>query len=274
MAIFLSIEKNYDSDYNTLLDLDLLRKGFLQENVDYIINFIHVATAFYFERSYEKVLKYSENYNIKDSLNYDINLLKASAFFHLGDTLKAIAITSALIEINPLDIRAYQNRATYYRDKGDFNKALIDINKVILFLPESYLPYSVRGSCYLMVGNYPAARNDYLKTLSLNGNNFYTHYNLAQAYWFLGNYDSCGFECLLALDFKPGMSYANALCAKAMAKTKKYYDANISFEFALENGYDNTDDGYFELAQIALGNKDSTEAMEFYQKSIYFKNLH
>jgi len=70
---------------------------------------------------------------------------------------------SAIIQRNPQDVLAYQNRAEAYGFKGDADHAIADYSKAIELNPNYAPAYNGRGRAYTSKGDYPHAVADVTK---------------------------------------------------------------------------------------------------------------
>lgn len=82
------------------------------------------------------------------------------AFIGQGDFDNAIADLSILIELVPDNERAYINRGVAYTKKGLFDKAIEDFSHAIALAPENVPAYKYRGLVYEKLGNVELARKD------------------------------------------------------------------------------------------------------------------
>ena len=74
---------------------------------------------------------------------------------------------SAMIERNPKDIVAYQNRGEAYELKGEVDRAISDYTKAIVSDPNYAPAYNGRGRAYVSKGDYVRAVDDVTRASEL-----------------------------------------------------------------------------------------------------------
>jgi tetratricopeptide (TPR) repeat protein len=74
---------------------------------------------------------------------------------------------SAMIQRNPNDVLAYQNRGDAYGLKGEVDRAISDYNKAIELNPNYAPAYTARGRAYTSKGDYTRAVADVTKASEL-----------------------------------------------------------------------------------------------------------
>jgi tetratricopeptide (TPR) repeat protein len=70
---------------------------------------------------------------------------------------------AAMIQRNPKDVIAYQNRGDAYALKGDIDRAISDYTKAIELNPNHAPAYNNRGRAYTRKGDYARAIDDVTK---------------------------------------------------------------------------------------------------------------
>ena len=92
---------------------------------------------------------------------------KASADYDKANE-KALADYEKAISLNPLYVRAYNNRGSFYKNLQQYENALADYSKAISIDPNYALPYHNRGNIYYSLGQYGKALADYNKAILIN----------------------------------------------------------------------------------------------------------
>jgi len=103
-------------------------------------------------------------------------LPSASAFAdESGDCYRAadpevrIKACSKIIQRDPTDATAHQNRAGAYELVGDIDRAIADYTRTIELAPENAAAYDSRGRAYARKGDYTRALADETKSSELAG---------------------------------------------------------------------------------------------------------
>lgn len=86
------------------------------------------------------------------------------------DPSKAVEIYTQVIELNPDDAAAYNNRAFELLSLGKLHQALEDVNISIEKSANNYCAYDTRGQIYMAMGRNEDALIDINHALSLNAN--------------------------------------------------------------------------------------------------------
>jgi tetratricopeptide (TPR) repeat protein len=88
-------------------------------------------------------------------------------YAELGDLMRAIADYTQAIQLDPQYAIAFCNRGVAYDYSGDVNSAIADYTQAIQLDPQFSTAYSYRGESYQNLGNYTKAMKDYDKAVSL-----------------------------------------------------------------------------------------------------------
>jgi tetratricopeptide (TPR) repeat protein len=103
-------------------------------------------------------------------------LSTAASADHKGDCLDGkdhdlrIKGCSAMIQHNPNDVLAYQNRGDAYGLKGEVDRAISDYTRAIELNPNYAPAYTSRGRAYTSKGDYTRAVADVTKASELTPN--------------------------------------------------------------------------------------------------------
>ncbi|MBW4695761.1 MAG: tetratricopeptide repeat protein [Lyngbya sp. HA4199-MV5] len=138
-------------------------------------------------------------------------LLRQKALYEIkqGNYASAIDLFSLLIERNPLNVTAYNNRGLLYFQNGQFSYALSDYNNALQLNPKLAKIYNNRANCYASMGRPMEALFDYETALDLNPANTHARINQGITFRELDMYDHAIETFDLALQFDQMLSGSN-----------------------------------------------------------------
>ena len=200
--------------------------------------FLNKSGAEKVDREYEKAEKKTEKYEkylqmklagidatVKkaiEDIQYEANRerkisqLLADAYdeYLKGSYEDAIKCYDKVIEINPEDDKAYNNKGIALANLGKYEDATEEYNKAIEINPEDDTAYYNKGNALANLGKYEDAIEEYNKAIKINSENP-QYYNLACAYaqWNKSDTD---------LDSKP--ENCLELCKENLIKAKESGD--------------------------------------------------
>ena len=87
-----------------------------------------------------------------------------------------------MIELNPDDAEAFNNRGAAYGIKGEVDRAIADFSKAIALNPNLAKIYDNLGKAYFQRKDYDRAIKDYTKAIQLNPDCFQAYYGRGAAY--------------------------------------------------------------------------------------------
>ena len=117
----------------------------------------------------------------------DIYFLQANDSLDNGQVSLAIDKYTRVIEIDPSNSVAYNNRGIAYRQAADLEKAIGDYTKAIQVKPNYREAYTNRALAFLDLGDYEAAIVDCTKAIELDPTFWYAYSNRGLAFWAMGN---------------------------------------------------------------------------------------
>ena len=114
---------------------------------------------------------------------------------------QSMAYLDKCIQINPLFIRAYINKAALYRECNKELEAAEVLDKVVatVYNEDFLMAVLQRGIAYRMTNNIPFALNDFLFVLTFDSNNVQNLSNLASVYFAMGNFVEAQYYARLGL---------------------------------------------------------------------------
>lgn len=130
-------------------------------------------------------------------------LLRQKALYEIkqGNYIAAIDLFSLLIERNPQNVTAYNNRGLLYVQNGQFSDALADYNEALQLNPRLAKIYNNRANCYASMGRPMEALFDYEMALDLNPANIHARINQGITFRELDMYEHAIETFDLALQF-------------------------------------------------------------------------
>lgn len=135
-------------------------------------------------------------------------LLRQKALYEIkqGNYAAAIDLFSLLIERNPQNVTAYNNRGLLYFQNGQFTYALSDYNNALQLNPKLAKIYNNRANCYASMGRPMEALFDYETALDLNPANTHARINQGITFRELDMYEHAIETFDLALQFDQMLS--------------------------------------------------------------------
>lgn len=135
---------------------------------------------------------------------------------------------------------AWVNRASYYREQGQFDRALQDINKGIP-LDDNANARIQRGLIYRQMGNPQQALEDYNRALALDPDNTQAYTNRGNALLDLGRYRQAVADYEKVLAKEPGNIKTRVNLAIAYSSLREFDKAEAAFAEADRYGPDYPD---------------------------------
>lgn len=134
---------------------------------------------------------------------------RGQKFYKNKDFDNAIKEFERIIELDPNNVAAYNNRAYVYASKNDYTHAVDDYSRVIELDPKNAVAYNDRGYVNYMMHNYDLAIADYDKALQLDQNYVLTYCNRGSAYSVKRDFDRAieDFTHAIKLDPKNVIAY-------------------------------------------------------------------
>jgi tetratricopeptide (TPR) repeat protein len=170
---------------------------------------------------------------------------------------RAIAHYTKLIESNPKNLSAYNQRAIAYRRRGSFEQAIADYNKAIEIDPGFALAHNNRALVYEAKGEFDRAIAGFTKGIEINPKFAVAYNNRGHAYAAKGELDQAIIDYSKAIEIEPrfALAYNNrglAYRAKGeLDRAIREYDAAIAAEWNYATALNNR-----AVAYEATGNKD------------------
>ena len=137
------------------------------------------------------------------------------------DSDKRIAEYSAIIEKDPNNAEAYQNRGKVYLEKKEYEKAAADFQNAIQKDPERLEALYDKASAFIEMDEWDKAMSDLNRYISAPSNekSFKALERRGYVYLRKGEYDKAIEECNKAINLNPG--YFPAMTTKGKAQKAK-----------------------------------------------------
>ena len=142
------------------------------------------------------------------ALSAKLALQQGNVCMMLGQIEMAMEAYSRVIELNPNNPNAYNNRGVAYNARGDFDRAVEDYTKVIELNPDDAIAYNNRGGVYYLKGEYDSAIVDFSKAIELNPDYAIAYNNRGVAYHLKKEYDSAIEDYTKAIELNPDYAIA------------------------------------------------------------------
>jgi len=142
-------------------------------------------------------------------------LVKANTYFrdadysyNNGDNYEAISSYDKVIQMEPDNGAAYNNRGLAHYRLWHYETAIADLNKAIELLPHLDLVYSNRGAIYHRTGEYDKALTDLDEAIQRNPEYSIAYYNRGLVYSARNDYDMAIADFDMAIQFSSNDVFA------------------------------------------------------------------
>ena len=142
------------------------------------------------------------------ALPAELALQQGNVCMMLGQIEMAIEAYSRVIELNPNNPNAYNNRGVAYSAKGDFDRTIEDYTKAIELNPNYAVAYNNRGGVYYLKEEYESAIVDFTKATELNPDYAVAYNNRGVAYYLKEEYESAIVDFTRAIELNPNYAIA------------------------------------------------------------------
>ena len=110
-----------------------------------------------------------------------------------GDFQAALKTYNELVEFNPQDAVAINNRGDVYQEMKNYTRAIEDYDEAIQINSDFAIAYCSRGASYIKIGNYEQAIKDLNKAIELQPDYAEAYKNLSICYRAMGDNDTAQF---------------------------------------------------------------------------------
>lgn len=135
----------------------------------------------------------------KKELTSEIYFCRGTLHFMAGRNAEAIFNYNRAIELNPQNLRAYNNRGGAHFVLREYSKAVSDFDMAINLSPTYIDAYYNRANAYLALGQYGKSITDYTKAIELNPEYARAYYTRALCYAGLTEYTKARQDMLQAV---------------------------------------------------------------------------
>lgn len=223
-------------------------------------------------------------------------------FFGKGEFEQSLQPFNQLIQANPAEPIAYQNRGAAHYQLGHLDLAIDDFDRALQLAPQKEELYAMRGAAYLLVSHFEEAQKDLLTAVQLNPEGTAAYKNLAALYYATDDLDEALNYCLKVLSYSSNdpemlrdlaliyflqenyaeaLTYCNKLSELGEATTTIYlvrglclfenhqfedairsYDHAIESDPSLSQAYFNRGQAYYCLLNLEKAWSDFNQAIE------------
>ncbi len=212
---------------------------------------------------------YQKNLNSDQSQNLDeVWFALGSAYQAQGNSEQAIANYTYVIEQDPNNYGALNNRGNTFRSIGNLDKAISDFTDAIKINPEFFLAYSNRGNTYIDQENFELAINDFNRSIELSPSNSFNYVWKGNAYSKMGDFELAlnAYNLGIQLDpYNPGIFLNRGNIHDNLGN---YKQAIADFEYAIQlnpeypDPYNNRGKIYFDQGDLESAIADFDYAIQ------------
>jgi tetratricopeptide (TPR) repeat protein len=171
--------------------------------------------------------------SLDDGQRLTAYLRHSLAYEHKGDFDHAIEDDTHVIQLNPKEAIAYNNRGFHYQCKGDFDHAIADYSQAIQIFPEMSLAWFNRSEAYHLKGNDPQAIDDLGRVIHFQPKNAVAWNNRCYYRAIVGELDAALEDCNRSLQLQPGIGATLDSRGFTYLKMKKYDLAIVDYDAAI-----------------------------------------
>jgi tetratricopeptide (TPR) repeat protein len=193
--------------------------------------------------------------------------LRASSWWALGNTEKALADFDRAIELGYTKAHAYTSRGLFHAEMGRFKEAIADYNESLKIDPDGLAPIINRAAVYMNSGQFLKAAEDYTLVLEKNKDNISLLHQRAIALKAAGQMDEAIKDFGTILDSKPDDHAAIVGRGYIRFQQQDYKAAIVDFSRAIELNsqdpvaYNNRGYNRHQIGEFAGAMEDYDEAI-------------
>ncbi len=210
----------------------------LEENISTFIepSTLYFKIAFSHDElgSYERSIEYYSKVIEVDPGNVGAYNNRGVIYGRLKNYIAAIEDFDKSIELNPMEPGTYSNRGYAYDFLKDYDRALQNLNKAIEMDPNNVMAYSNRGGVYLHLEDYNQAIKDYEQAIKLTPDDAGLHNNRGAAYFHLKDFNHAIEDFSKALELDPNLAYTYSNLGLAYRGLGDYENAIPNLNKAIE----------------------------------------
>ena len=189
----------------------------------------------------------------------------------LKQTKIAIEAYSYVVELNPNNAVAYNNRGVAYDQRGRFDKAMKDYETSIALNPDFAEAYNNRGVAYRNKNKYDWAIKDYTKAIELNSDYAVAYNNRGNAYDGKGDINRAIDDYNTAIKLDPGYVIAYNNRGRAYSRKDEINKAINDYNMAIQLE-ENLAEAYNNRGAAYRSKNDLTKAFKDYSRAIQLKD--
>ncbi|HIK37340.1 MAG: tetratricopeptide repeat protein [Geminocystis sp.] len=203
------------------------------------------------------------------SRDYKTYLLRAIAYWRLGEEKKALEDLDRAIELNPNYELAYHWRGFVKYNLKDYQGAIVDFSEEIRVNPMSAYAYYRRALAYEKAKNLLKAFEDYLQVIRLNRNLYQAFYNCGNVRYELGDKEGALADYQQALKLNPSLAKAYYNIGKVYRDLGDNERAVANYQKAIEL-LPSYAKAHYNLALIYMERGEYRMALHYYEKACEF----
>jgi tetratricopeptide (TPR) repeat protein len=172
-----------------------------------------------------------------------------------------------VIELEPNDERAYNNRGIAYVGLQKYEKAIVDYNKAIELDPHYATAYNNRGIAYGKLQKYKDAIVDYNNAIELNPSYANAYNNRGNAYIRLQQHENAISDFNRVIELAPDHATAYINRGTVYCKLRQIENAIVDFNKAIELNPNNAD-SYLSLSESLIIKGEYKRSLEIATKAL------
>lgn len=226
--------QQFKADFNQSNVDDTVKAAFNKsKHIDDLLNKGYAAIQ---DKQYAKAIDYYNEVIDLDPKNASAYNNRGVAYDNTGKVENAFEDYSTAIELDPGYSLAYSNRGIRHADNGDYEKAIADYTKGIEYNSSDDIIYKDRANAYIKLGNYQKAQADYEMASRLKPSDSVYINGLAHTTRLIGNYTQALDILLPVISSHPDDAYMHNTLAEVYAALNNKEGFYTEVEKAMQLG--------------------------------------
>ncbi|HWT27786.1 MAG TPA: tetratricopeptide repeat protein [Mobilitalea sp.] len=228
--------------------------------------------AYFSMMKYKKAIKQFDlalSISELSKLDMDILYYKGSSLMAIGENENAEKVYDKILSMDSDNTEALYDRASVYRNMGDYAKSLADYDEAITLSPNNYNYYFGKYNLLIENGKNKEASDVLKKAAAIKVKTNEDKYNLAKIHYFQGRYDAALSE--LSEGFANGFSEAYYYIGEVYRMKKDYKSAVYYYEKYIEEDKSPSPAVYNQAGACLIKLEDYTKALQYLEKGIEYQ---
>lgn len=194
----------------------------------------------------------------------------ATLYYDRGEYEKAMQIYKQVLTIRPGYPEAHNGLAMVYDVQGEYEEALKEYKKSLEYKPDFIEAHINLGNLYSANGKYGEAMREYARSIEIDPGYDGTYYNLGVMYFKKKDYDRAVEAYRKALEMNPGNEAAKKNLAGILDYEKKYIGGVAEYKKLIKKDPDNAE-AHYNLGLLYKDMQELEKALDEFKKAAEIK---